>query len=117
MDFVCPTCGSRSFLVLHGEPMEVKCLKCGTVAPFSAAVGLADEIGETEGSLKPTKDDDSPPRVEAMDFVSPPTEQPFSPPAFACPKCGGQSFTVLPGKPVEVACLKCGAVSPFSTAG
>ena len=34
-DFACPKCNSRSFVVLHGHPMEVECLKCGTVAPFS----------------------------------------------------------------------------------
>jgi uncharacterized Zn finger protein len=39
MDFVCPKCASRSFMVLHDEPMQVECLKCGTVAPFSTAVG------------------------------------------------------------------------------
>ena len=53
MHFVCSECRDRSFVVLHGDPMEVKCLKCGTVAPFSAAVGLAHEIGESP-TEKPT---------------------------------------------------------------
>jgi len=35
-DFGCPGCESRSFAVLHARPMEVECLRCGTVAPFSA---------------------------------------------------------------------------------
>src|SRR5882724_5703047 len=46
MDFICPKCGSRSFMVLHGEPLQVECLKCGTVAPFSAAVGPAEDISQ-----------------------------------------------------------------------
>lgn len=37
------------------------------------------------------------------------------PEAFACPKCDSQSFMVFPGSdPLEVECLKCEAVSPFS---
>jgi len=54
---------------------------------------------------------------EDMGPVVPPPEQPFTPPAFACPKCGAQTFIVRPGQPVVVECLKCGAVSPFLTAG
>ena len=34
-DFCCPKCESRSFMVLRAGPMEVECLKCGTVALFS----------------------------------------------------------------------------------
>ena len=35
--FVCPRCGTRSFMVVPGShPMQVECLKCGTVAPFYA---------------------------------------------------------------------------------
>jgi predicted RNA-binding Zn-ribbon protein involved in translation (DUF1610 family) len=37
-DFGCPKCSSRSFIVLHGHPMEVECLNCGTVAPFSVTL-------------------------------------------------------------------------------
>ena len=37
--FACPKCSARSFSVLQGYPMEVECLRCGTVAPFSVAVG------------------------------------------------------------------------------
>jgi hypothetical protein len=33
-------------MVLHGHAMEVECLKCGTVAPFSVAVGHAENPGE-----------------------------------------------------------------------
>jgi NAD-dependent SIR2 family protein deacetylase len=29
-------------MVLHGEPMQFECLKCGQVAPFSVAVGPAE---------------------------------------------------------------------------
>ena len=37
------------------------------------------------------------------------------PQAFACPKCGLRSFMVIPGSdPMEVECLRCEAVSPFS---
>jgi transcription elongation factor Elf1 len=39
----------------------------------------------------------------------------LKPEVFACPKCGSQSFMVIPGSdPVEVECLKCEMVSPFS---
>ena len=55
MDFVCSKCGSRSFTVLHGDPMEVKCLSCGKVAPFSVAVGSAKITSELRGGQKPTK--------------------------------------------------------------
>ena len=34
-DFCCPKCSARSFMVLRACPMEVECLKCATVAPFS----------------------------------------------------------------------------------
>jgi hypothetical protein len=44
--FACPKCSARSFSVLQGYPMEVECLKCGTVAPFSVAVGYAEIPGE-----------------------------------------------------------------------
>jgi len=44
-EFACPNCSARSFVVLHGHPMEVECLKCGTVAPFSVAVGYAGNPG------------------------------------------------------------------------
>ena len=40
-DFGCPQCNSRSFAVLHGHPMEVECLKCGTVARFSVMLRAA----------------------------------------------------------------------------
>lgn len=53
MDFICPKCGNRSFMVLHSDPMEVKCLRCEKVAPFSAAVGHAKS--ELRGDQKPTK--------------------------------------------------------------
>jgi Zn finger protein HypA/HybF involved in hydrogenase expression len=34
--FVCPKCGTRSFMVVSGsDPMQVECLKCGSVAPFA----------------------------------------------------------------------------------
>jgi len=37
------------------------------------------------------------------------------PEPFACPKCGSQSFMVIPDSdPMEVECLRCEAVSPFS---
>jgi len=45
-NFACPKCGARSFAVLHGCPMEVECLKCGMVAPYSVAVGYAENRGE-----------------------------------------------------------------------
>jgi hypothetical protein len=41
-DFGCPKCSARSFVVLHGHPMEVECLKCHTVAPFSVAIDRAE---------------------------------------------------------------------------
>jgi hypothetical protein len=46
-DFCCPTCESRSFMVLRACPMDVECLKCGTVAPFSirAADGADADAG------------------------------------------------------------------------
>ena len=57
-DFCCPACKSRSFMVLRACPMEVECLKCGTVAPFSirAAYGADQGAGpETlpDGALSP----------------------------------------------------------------
>jgi NAD-dependent SIR2 family protein deacetylase len=59
MDFICPKCAGRSFMVLHGEPMKVECLKCGKVAPFSVAVGPAEYSGEPPPlwKQKPTKRD------------------------------------------------------------
>ena len=34
--FMCPKCGARSFSVIPGViPMQVECLKCGTMAPFN----------------------------------------------------------------------------------
>ena len=58
MDFICPNCASRSFMVLHGDPMEVKCLKCGKVAPFSVAVAPAHDVSEPPlWKQKPTKRD------------------------------------------------------------
>jgi len=48
-DFCCPKCESRSFMVLRAGPMEVECLKCGTVAPFSIrAVDGAEADAEPE---------------------------------------------------------------------
>jgi ribosomal protein S27AE len=44
-EFACPNCSARSFVVLHVHPMEVECLKCGTVAPFSVTVGYAGNPG------------------------------------------------------------------------
>ena len=46
-DFCCPKCESRSFMVLRAGPMEVECLKCGTVALFSirATDGADAEAG------------------------------------------------------------------------
>jgi len=51
-DFCCPKCEARSFMVLRACPMEVECLKCGTVAPFSirAAYG-ADAAAGREAAL------------------------------------------------------------------
>jgi Zn finger protein HypA/HybF involved in hydrogenase expression len=37
------------------------------------------------------------------------------PDVLGCPKCGGPSFSVVPGSdPQQVECLRCGTVSPFA---
>jgi uncharacterized Zn finger protein len=34
---------------------------------------------------------------------------------FSCPKCGAQSFMVIPDSdPMKVECLRCGTVAPFT---
>ncbi len=40
------------------------------------------------------------------------------PEVFSCPKCGGQSFSVVPGSdPMRLECLQCGSISPFAKRG
>jgi len=42
--FACPNCGSRSFMIVPGsDPMEVECLKCETVSPFSVPTTKNEE--------------------------------------------------------------------------
>ena len=43
-DFCCPKCQARSFMVLRARPMEVECLQCGTVAPFSIRAAHDAEV-------------------------------------------------------------------------
>lgn len=50
-DFACPKCSARSFAVLHGLPMEVECLKCGTVAPFSVAASYVETAAEAPRAI------------------------------------------------------------------
>src|SRR5215470_2613274 len=51
--FACPKCSARSFVVLQEYPMEVECLRCGTVAPFSVAVGHLDRPRSTADAREP----------------------------------------------------------------
>src|SRR5215813_4414661 len=60
-DFCCPKCSARSFMVLRACPMEVECLKCGTVAPFSIrAAHSTDADADTDVTFNASA---PPPRV------------------------------------------------------
>ena len=69
MDFVCPKCGSRSFMVVPGEPMQVECLKCGTVVRL---VARFEVTGLQLALLRPAGSADLSPLSRVRPDVGPP---------------------------------------------
>src|SRR5882724_5242873 len=54
-----PQCDGRSFMVLHGNPIEFKCLTCGAVSPFPVPRGGTRSKGRAQSAafMRPKEDD------------------------------------------------------------